>query len=61
MKAQHARAVKILSENRRKLDELAQCLYESESITGERFMEILNAAPAAPEGVPAAENSDGNA
>lgn len=61
VKAQHARAVKILSENRRKLDELAQCLYESESITGERFMEILNAAPAAPEGVPAAENSDGNA
>ena len=61
VKAQHARAVKILSENRRKLDELAQCLYESESITGERFMEILNAAPAAPEGVPAAENSDGTA
>ena len=61
VKAQHARAVKILSENRRKLDELAQCLYESESITGERFMEILNAAPAAPAGVPAAENSDGNA
>ena len=61
VKAQHARAVKILSENRRKLDELAQCLYESESITGERFMEILNAVSAAPASVPAAENSDGNA
>ena len=41
VKAQHAKAFKILSENRRKLDELAKFLYESETITGEQFMEIL--------------------
>ena len=41
VKEQHAKALKILSENRRKLDELAKFLYESETITGEQFMEIL--------------------
>ena len=41
VKEQHAKALKILSDNRRKLDELAKFLYESETITGEQFMEIL--------------------
>ena len=43
VKAQHEKAVKILAGNREKLNELAQFLYEKETITGEEFMEILNA------------------
>ena len=43
VKAQHEKAVNILIENRAKLDELAQYLYEKETITGEEFMHILNA------------------
>ena len=43
VKAQHEKAVNILIENRAKLDELAQYLYEKETITGEEFMNILNA------------------
>ena len=42
VKAQHAKAVQILSDNRAKLDELAQYLYQKETITGDEFMEILN-------------------
>ncbi len=42
VKAQHEKAVNILTENRAKLDELAQYLYEKETITGEEFMNILN-------------------
>lgn len=42
VKKQHAKAVRILQENRPKLDELAKFLYEKETITGEEFMEILN-------------------
>ena len=42
VKAQHEKAVKILTDNRAKLDELAQYLYQKETITGEEFMEILN-------------------
>ena len=42
VKAQHAKAVQILTDNRTKLDELAQYLYQKETITGEEFMEILN-------------------
>ena len=42
VKAQHEKAVNILTENRAKLDELAQYLYEKETITGEEFMHILN-------------------
>ena len=42
VKRQHKKADKILSENREKLDELAQYLYEKETITGDEFMEILN-------------------
>ena len=42
VKAQHEKAVNILTENRAKLDELAQYLYEKETITGEEFMKIVN-------------------
>ena len=42
VKKQHVKAVRILQENRPKLDELAKFLYEKETITGEEFMEILN-------------------
>ena len=42
VKAQHAKAVQILTDNRAKLDELAQYLYQKETITGNEFMEILN-------------------
>ena len=42
VKRQHEKASQILSENREKLDELAQYLYEKETITGDEFMEILN-------------------
>ena len=41
VKAQHEKAKKILLDNRAKLDELAQFLYEKETITGEEFMNIL--------------------
>ena len=43
VKKQHEKAIHILTENRAKLDELAQYLYEKETITGEEFMNILNA------------------
>ena len=42
VKAQHEKAVRILTENRVKLDALAKHLYEKETITGEEFMEILH-------------------
>ena len=42
VKKQHDKAVKILTDNREKLDELAQFLYEKETITGEEFMGILD-------------------
>ena len=42
VKSQHEKALKILSDNREKLDELAKYLYEKETITGEEFMSILN-------------------
>lgn len=41
IKTQHAKAVKLLEENRPKLDALAKYLYEKETITGEQFMQIL--------------------
>lgn len=41
IKTQHAKAVKLLEENRPKLDALAKYLYEKETITGEQFMHIL--------------------
>ena len=43
VKKQHEKAEKILEENRTKLNELADYLYEKETITGEEFMRILNA------------------
>ena len=43
VKRQHEKATRILTENRKKLDELANFLYEKETITGEEFMKILNA------------------
>lgn len=41
VKQQHEKAIGILKANRRKLDELAQYLYEKETITGDEFMKIL--------------------
>ena len=43
VKKQHDKAVRILTENRQKLTELSEYLYEKETITGEEFMQILNA------------------
>ena len=43
VREQHEKARKILDENRAKLDELSQYLYEKETITGEEFMRILDA------------------
>ena len=42
VKQEHQKALDILRENRTKLDELANFLYEKETITGEEFMGILN-------------------
>ena len=42
VKRLHEKAKTLLSENREKLDELAQFLYEKETITGDEFMAILN-------------------
>ena len=39
---QHQKAVKILQDDRQKLDELAKFLHEKETITGQEFMQILN-------------------
>jgi cell division protease FtsH len=43
VKKQHEKAVQILMENHEKLRELSEYLYEKETITGEEFMQILNA------------------
>ena len=43
VKQQHEKATRILSENRAKLEEISKYLYERETITGEEFMDILNA------------------
>ena len=45
VKAQHEKARKLLTENLSKLHEIAKYLYEKETITGEEFMEILDAEP----------------
>ena len=42
VKKQHEKAKAIITENRTKLDQLAQYLYQNETITGEEFMNILN-------------------
>lgn len=54
VKLQHSKAYKILEDNVGKLHELAQYLYEHETITGEEFMEILNK----PVGIPAKETDE---
>ena len=43
VRQQHEKAAQILMENRAKLDELSRHLYQRETITGEEFMQILNA------------------
>ena len=42
VKKQHEKALQILADNREKLDELAEYLYDKETITGDEFMQILN-------------------
>jgi len=53
VRKQHQRALQLLQENEGKLHEIAHYLYVKETITGEEFMEILNAPPGLNE--PAAE------
>ena len=48
VQAEHRKAYQLLSDNKRKLDEIAQYLYEKETISGEDFMRILNAQPQLP-------------
>ena len=45
VRRQHEKALKILRDNKRKLDEIAEYLYFKETITGEEFMAILNRKP----------------
>ena len=42
VKKQHEKAIRILMDNRVKLNELTEYLYQRETITGEEFMQILN-------------------
>ncbi len=53
VKAAHEKARTLLRDNRRKLDEIAQYLYEKETISGEEFMRILTAQPQLPASSPA--------
>ncbi|MDO5132867.1 MAG: cell division protein FtsH, partial [Eubacteriales bacterium] len=48
VRAQHGKALQILRDNKRKLDEIAEYLYFKETITGEEFMNILNRKPEPP-------------
>ena len=57
VKAQHDKALKILQDNIGKLHELAQYLYEHETINGEEFMQILNTPVPAVETNAASENT----
>ena len=50
VQAEHTKAYQLLADNKRKLDEIAQYLYEKETISGEEFMRILNAQPQLPAG-----------
>ena len=50
VQAEHRKAYQLLADNKRKLDEIAQYLYEKETISGEEFMRILNAQPQLPAG-----------
>ena len=53
VQAEHRKAYQLLADNKRKLDEIAQYLYEKETISGEEFMRILNAQPQLPAGTSA--------
>ena len=53
VQAEHKKAYQMLADNKRKLDEIAQYLYEKETISGEEFMRILNAQPQLPAGTSA--------
>ena len=53
VQAEHRKAYQMLADNKRKLDEIAQYLYEKETISGEEFMRILNAQPQLPAATPA--------
>ena len=57
VQAEHKKAYKLLTDNKRKLDEIAQYLYEKETISGEEFMRILNAQPQLPAG-PSADSTN---
>ena len=57
VQAEHKKAYQVLADNKRKLDEIAQYLYEKETISGEEFMRILNAQPQLPAG-PSADSTN---
>ena len=57
VQAEHKKAYQLLADNKRKLDEIAQYLYEKETISGEKFMRILNAQPQLPAG-PSADSTN---
>ena len=57
VQAEHKMAYQLLADNKRKLDEIAQYLYEKETISGEEFMRILNAQPQLPAG-PSADSTN---
>ena len=57
VQAEHKKAYQMLADNKRKLDEIAQNLYEKETISGEEFMRILNAQPQLPAG-PSADSTN---
>ena len=57
VQAEHKKAYELLADNKRKLDEIAQYLYEKETISGEEFMRILNAQPQSPAG-PSADSTN---
>ena len=59
VKAQHEKARKLLMEHRAKLDELANYLYEKETIPGDEFMKILNREGKAAEKQGGKENANG--
>ncbi|MFQ7444328.1 MAG: ATP-dependent zinc metalloprotease FtsH [Gemmiger formicilis] len=57
VQAEHRKAYQLLADNKGKLDEIAQYLYEKETISGEEFMRILNAQPQLPAG-PSADSTN---
>ncbi|MDO5455880.1 MAG: ATP-dependent zinc metalloprotease FtsH [Eubacteriales bacterium] len=59
VRTQHRKALDILTDNKQKMDELAEHLYFRETISGEEFMSILNRRPA-PKEIPMNAGEDGN-